>query len=142
VNDVFEIALIALTVWGEARGEDYAGKLAVAYVIKNRMTRRQVKVSRVVLAPWQFSFWNTEDPSRSRISEIDEFSDVWQDCLRAAASAYLATDPDPTNGAEYYMNVDVVRRQRGGTLPLWWRSDTDPDTEVKIGSHTFRRRNS
>jgi spore germination cell wall hydrolase CwlJ-like protein len=136
----FEITLLALTVWGEARGESHIGKLAVAYVIKNRMRRRNVGVSRVVLSPWQFSFWNTEDPSRSRISEIDPESDVWQDCFKAATSAYLADEPDPTKGAEFYMNVDTVKRQRGGTLPKWWNVDATPDGEVVIDRHTFRRR--
>jgi len=140
LTNQFEIALIALTIWGEARGESDEGKLGVAYVICNRMRRRAVGVSRVVLQPWQFSFWNTEDPSRERISEIDSGSDLWLECVDAAASAFMQLKPDPTNGAEFYMNVPVVRKQRGGTLPKWWDIDATKDGEVVIGAHTFRKR--
>lgn len=140
VTKEFEIALIAITVWGEARGESYEGKLAVANVICNRMRRQKVGASRVVLKAWQFSFWNTEDPSRDRISEINPEGDVWQECLRAAAAAYLGLEADPTGGAEFYMNVDTVRKSRGGTLPKWWDIDTTSEGEVVIDRHTFRRR--
>jgi N-acetylmuramoyl-L-alanine amidase len=140
VTEEFEVALIALTVWGEARGESYPGKLAVANVICNRARRQNVGISRVVLKAWQFSFWNTDDPSRDRISEIDADGSLWQECLRAATSAYKQLEPDPTNGAEFYMNIDVVKRSRGGTLPKWWNIDTTPEGEVVIGRHTFRRR--
>lgn len=136
----FDIGLISMTVWGEARGEEFQGKLAVAYVIFNRIRRLSCRASQVVLKPYQFSFWNTDDPSRPTMSTIDHEGQVWQDCEQAAIHAFRKTMPDPTNGAEYYMNVELVKKSRGGTLPAWWASDTDPDSSVSIGAHTFRKR--
>ena len=136
----FDLVLLAITVWGEARGESDKGKLAVAWVICNRMRRQGSRISHIVLKPWQFSFWNTEDPSRWKISDIDPMSATWLGCEAAARGALYMSQPDPTNGAEFYMNVDLVRRQHGGTLPKWWATDTSPNGEVKIGEHTFRKR--
>jgi spore germination cell wall hydrolase CwlJ-like protein len=136
----FDLVLLALTLWGEARGELLLGKLAVAYVICNRMRRLGCQISQIVLKPYQFSFWNTEDPSRWQISNIDATSKLWLDCMGAAKAALYMIDPDPTNGAEFYMNVDLVKKQRGGTLPKWWSVDTKAEGEVKIGQHTFRQR--
>jgi len=136
----FDLILLALTIWGEARGESTVGKLAVAYVICNRMRRLQTRISQVVLKPYQFSFWNTDDPSRWTISSIDPASKLWLECEEVAGDALSFKKPDPTNGAEFYMNVDLVRKQHGGTLPKWWASDTEATNEVIIGAHTFRRR--
>jgi N-acetylmuramoyl-L-alanine amidase len=136
----FDVVLLALTLWGETRGEDFKGKLAVAWVIVNRMNRLKTRVSQIVLSPWQFSFWNTEDPSRPKVSSIDQNSQLWLDCIQAARCALENTQPDPTNGAEFYMNIETVRKQRGGTLPKWWDVDTDATSGIKIGNHTFRKR--
>ena len=130
----FEVILLALTVWGEARGEDYKGKLAVAWVICNRARFQETRLSRIVLKAWQFSFWNTNDPSRDDISDIDERGPVWEQCLKAATGAYFKHTIDPTYGAEFYYNPSVVAK------PSWWDTDTTPDSEVKIGDHVFRRR--
>lgn len=138
----FDVVLLAMTLWGEARGESFQGKLGVAYVICNRMKRGKIgtRVSEVVLKPFQFSFWNTEDPSRPQASHVDYFGDLFQSCLGAARSALDQDLPDPTGGAEYYMNVELVKKQRGGTLPKWWESDTDAQSQCQIGNHTFRKR--
>ena len=136
----FDLVLLALTIWGEARGELLAGKTAVAYVICNRMRRLGCRISQIVLKPYQFSFWNTEDPSRWKISDIDPTSALWLECERAARAALYLIEADPTNGAEFYMNVELVKKQHGGTLPKWWSADTKQDGEIKIGQHTFRAR--
>jgi len=54
---------LALTIYGEARGESLDGKLAVASVIRNRLTsaRWGLTYSTVCLAPKQFSCWNVDD---------------------------------------------------------------------------------
>lgn len=57
---------IALTLYGEARGETREGRIAVACVLRNRF--RSGKWGRtyeaVCLAPKQFSCWNATDPNR------------------------------------------------------------------------------
>ena len=76
-NEIFEgigdAELFAITIYGEARGEDIEGKKAVAAVIANRIKRggwfgRTLK--EVVLKPWQFSTFNIGDPNRVKLEEI------------------------------------------------------------------------
>lgn len=59
-----DTACLTKNVYHEARGEPYAGKLAVAQVTLNRVDSRQwgFSVCRVVYAPSQFSW--TADPSK------------------------------------------------------------------------------
>lgn len=54
---------ISLTIFGEARGESTAGRLAVASVIKNRRASKRwgQTYEAVVTAPKQFSCWNVND---------------------------------------------------------------------------------
>ena len=57
-----EINTLALTLWGEARGEDIEGKIAVASVIRNRAkdgSRWPDDLKGVCLQPSQFSCWGT-----------------------------------------------------------------------------------
>lgn len=75
-----------MTVRGEAAGEPYEGKLAVAETIRRRMrTRYASKGSAVstVLHPQQFSIWNTTDPGRINAALADDDDEVTRDCIRA-----------------------------------------------------------
>lgn len=103
---IADIDWIMMTVWGEARGEDDQGKLAVAYVICNRMKQERRTALGVVLRPFQFSFWNTNDPSRWRMQP--SLSDpIWAACYAAAKDALEQTKPDPTTGCTSYLNPDA-----------------------------------
>ncbi len=57
-----EQAVVALTLYGEARNEPIEGIVAVACVIRNRMRThyRGQTYREVCLAPWQFSCWKKE----------------------------------------------------------------------------------
>ena len=61
--------VLARTIWGEARGESSAGKVAVAWTIRNRVFDGKEKswwgegYAGVCQAPWQFSCWNKTDPN-------------------------------------------------------------------------------
>ncbi len=66
--------LAALTIYLESRGESFAGKLAVAAVIRNRMSARYQSdgtVKGTVLKRLQFQPWNQAKPEdvRHKISE-------------------------------------------------------------------------
>ena len=57
--------LAALTIYLEARGESFAGKMAVAAVIRNRMKRKYQSdgtVKGTVLKRKQFQPWNRQQP--------------------------------------------------------------------------------
>jgi Cell Wall Hydrolase len=115
----------------EASGETEIGKVAVAYVILNRMRsgRWGRKMADVVTSPWQFEPWMT------RKSEIEGLSRTDPRYLKAAeiADAVLAGRiPDPTAGATHFLNPVIVQERRGGSLPSWADGDGKP-----IGRHVF-----
>ena len=124
--------LLTATVVMEAEGESYKGKLAVAYVIINRVKQRNKFVSEVVLDPYDFSAWNTKGGRQLALEKINEFS--WWDSEKAAHSAYYGIEKDPTHGADHYLNVELTRKLRGGALPAWLLG---MKRTVKIGLHTF-----
>lgn len=69
-----DLDTVALTVWGEARGESMVGQSAVAWVIRNRQanpgwwSRPHHTLADVCLASYQFSCWNRNDPNYARLT--------------------------------------------------------------------------
>jgi hypothetical protein len=122
----------------EAGGEPYQGKLAVAWVLQNRRTKRSRSLLDVCLDPYDFSAWNTDSPTRMNLDQLSDGQ--FAECLKAAIGACFGLEGDPTSGAEFYMNIPVVRAANNGNLPGWWTTDTAFNSEVTIGHHTFRRR--
>jgi len=130
-----ELTLYAATVYLEAGGEPDAGKLAVAWVIKNRMVRRDQSIATVILAPAQFSCWTIPASAEARLARLDTVA--WDRCWWAMAAAYWAFLPDPTQGAGYYLNEIVTREGREHhDLPAWFSEDR---VTVRIAQHTFLR---
>lgn len=64
--------VVALTIYGEARGEPIEGKIAVASVIANRVKdgRFGKTFERVCLKPYQFSCWNASDPNHKVLMQM------------------------------------------------------------------------
>jgi spore germination cell wall hydrolase CwlJ-like protein len=104
---------------GEAADQPDDGMAAVAHVIMNRARDGGfggTSPADVVLAPNQFEPWSTrrrellgyspESPDYRRAGQI--FDDV--------AGGPIA---DPTSGATHFLNEEIVRKRRGGTLPDW-----------------------
>ncbi len=119
-------ALAVVTIWQEARGEITAGKIAVGEVIRHRMHRRNETVAEVVLAPLQFSGFNTKDPNRVPSFLIDDSDPVVMECL----SAWLASETSNlTDGADLYYNPKLAKPD--------WAERWIPT--VKIGNHQFGR---
>lgn len=103
-----------MTIWQEARGEPYEGKVAVAKVIRHRMRllyNSDGTVHGTVLRPKQFSGWNTfpwgTPQALLRIKgaalRVDDQSAL--DCAKAWFES--ENGPDPTNGAVLY-HADYV----------------------------------
>ncbi len=122
-----ELTLLALCVWGEARGEPNLGKSAVAHVVMNRWRLGTFgKTLRdVLLKPKQFSCFNADDPNRYKLLKI-KASETWNQCFNAALGAYCGIDPDPTDGATHYCRVD--------SNPSWRKK---MKVTEKIGHHVF-----
>ncbi|MFX3631606.1 MAG: cell wall hydrolase [Candidatus Pristimantibacillus sp.] len=114
-----DLSRIARVVNGEARGESYKGKVAVAAVVLNRAKSPMFpsNIRNVIFAANAFSvvnngqFWLTPDASS----------------LKAAKEA--ARRVDPTKGALYFYNPKM-------TTSSWFKSR--PVT-VKIGNHVFTK---
>ena len=112
-----ELTMLARIVHGEARGEPYKGKVAVAAVVMNRLQSPLFPdtVAGVIFQPGAFT-------------AVDD-GQYW---LKPDASAYAAAWDavrgwDPTYGALYYFNPQTATSKW-----IWSRKQT-----VKIGKHIF-----
>lgn len=126
----------ARTIWGEARGEPEAGRLAVAHVIWNRAriaSARKAAGKRhplfgdgtlegVCLQPWQFSCWNANDPNRAKMEALTRE----QLAPFVAVVRRARVEPDPTKGSTHYHTAAVA--------PPWSKGLTPA---VVIGAHRF-----
>lgn len=123
-----ELTLLALCVWGEARGECFEGKCAVASVVLNRYEQQSwfgKTITKVLLRKNQFSCFNKNDPNRRKMMSIKNTRD-WRECVRAAISVYFGLTEDPTGGATHYCHVK--------SNPSWSRKLTKMAT---IDDHKF-----
>lgn len=67
--------VLALTIYGEARGESTRGKIAVGSVILERVDHRDwdgKTIPEVCLKKWQFSCYNENDPNYRKLLHIAE----------------------------------------------------------------------
>jgi hypothetical protein len=138
--------LAIITIWQEARGESYEGKVGIAEVLRNRTARKYSSdgtVTGTVLWGRQFSGMNPNDPNRIPSFKIDADDPVVQDCARAWDEARQGSDR--TNGAVHYLNVPLTRQLLGGKLPTWAADPENPAepnphrVTVVLGQHTFLR---
>lgn len=124
-----DIEAVSRTVYGEARGEPFAGKLAVAWVIKNRASKGGwwgSTPSTVCLKPYQFSCWNANDPNRRKIESVKPDNEGFRQSVLAAALVLGDMEPDPTDGATHYHVADLDPKWAAGKEPV-----------KKIGNHVF-----
>lgn len=141
VADFFAVVTIAQ----EAIGEPYAGKLAVAEVIRNRTMSRYSSDGTVigtVLRSWQFSGWNPEKLEDDKLQPIDvkaylarAYKQIAQantalldDCITAWEEAKQGSNT--INGAvEYYAPAVVA-------TPKWARPEHAIQM-AEVGGHVF-----
>lgn len=111
------IDLLARLVRAEAQGEPYAGQVAVAAVIINRVRSPLFPddVYSIVYQPGQF-----ETVSSGRINEPAE-----EQHFRAVLDALAGTDP--TRGALFFFNPSRTKNRYMHSLPV----------AARIGRHTF-----
>jgi N-acetylmuramoyl-L-alanine amidase len=131
LDELDELEVMALTVWGEARGEGAEGQAAVAWVIRNRARWPRHSwwgddIRSVCLRPWQFSVWNARDPNRDKMLDLDSH-DPSLAGIREICRKVLADEiPDPTEGCTHYCTQVSRPEWKRGRLP-----------RKSVGRHAF-----
>lgn len=123
--------LVIRTIIGEAADQPEEGQAAVGHVIMNRLRsgRHGSSPSDVVLARGQFEPWQTRARELMSISpKSPQYRRVGDIFDRVAGGDH----EDPTGGATHFLEENIVRRRRGGSLPDWASG-----TGQRIGDHTF-----
>lgn len=127
-----DIDVVAMTLWGEARGEGDTGMEAVACVIGNRMKRPR-RFGRgfigVCRQRWQFSCWNENDPNRIRLDAVRRNPDAAYRSAAAIAGRLVRNElADFTFGADHFYAVSMPSRPR-------WARNKEPC--YRLGKHLF-----
>jgi spore germination cell wall hydrolase CwlJ-like protein len=125
---VSDDTIAALNIWMEARSESFEGKVAVAEVMRNRLKNGWwgKTITEVILAPYQFSGWNTNDRNRIKAMLLDDSDPQYQECVKAWQTAKGNTNF--TKGALFYFNPKLAK------TPVW---ATPQRFLVTIGNHKF-----
>ncbi len=126
--------LLAMLLWGEARGEGMLGMRAVAQVVANRVRLGGwfgIGWKGVMLKPAQFSCFGAKDPNATAMMRPLDHGEpeTWQKCLWVAREAMSGKLPDLVDGATHYFAVSIEE-------PAWARQ---MDFVRQIGRHRFYR---
>lgn len=122
------IECLAMNIYHEARGEPHDGKVAVGYVVLNRVESSTfpknicevVKDGGEILNKCQFSWWcdGRSDQPKDKKS--------WRTSLQIASSLVFGKYSDPTQGALFYHSTQVS--------PRWAKKMTKT---YHVGRHLF-----
>lgn len=129
--------LLAMCIWGEARGESEAAQLGVGNVVRNRVLDVRKRYgygwSGVILKRWQFSAFNLADPNRKKLLRPLEHDlpQTWSRCYDLAARVFAGGEPDNTAGATHYFDDSLAKNP-----PAWAKAFT---ATVKLGRLNFYR---
>ncbi|MGH0002624.1 cell wall hydrolase [Pseudovibrio ascidiaceicola] len=133
INVSRAVLVLARTLYGEARGESWQGKQAVANVVMNRVKSRRFPntIERVCLQPWQFSCWNENDPNSKVIANLQPgHNSRFDQCIEIARSAEQGLLTDVTGGAEHYYASYIQQ-------PYWVGKSPQSRMTTQIGVHKF-----
>lgn len=133
-----DIEILARTIYGEARGESWLGKVGVAWSVRNRVYTDLHGDGKpdwwgegygpVCLKRAQYSCWLESDPNRDKLMRVTTADPFFRECLAAAAAVMSGTEADPTEGSTHY---------KVATLP--WPKDWGAERQPIriIGHHAF-----
>lgn len=120
---------LAVTIYGEARGESEAGQIAVAYTLINRAKKKSI--CQVALAPKQYSVFNDNPKLKAAATNlhilpyyknsIDQKS--WERAVKIARLVMNRSVKDPTNGATHYL-APVLMKAKKYRYPKWSKQYT------------------
>ena len=106
--------LLAMAIYGEARGESFDTKLGVACVIKNRLRAGHYYYKPycntyrgVILKPYQFSAFNRNNPNRKKLY-VNIGDIVYENCYLAGYLIKQNILGDRTGGAVFYFSKPLI----------------------------------
>ena len=131
--------VLALTVYGEARGEPVEGQIAVACVVRNRLHAAPAGTTwrALCLAPEQFSCFNADDPNAATIQRAAVALMTTQPPPALAQALWIADGVmsgvvlDPTHGATHYLVTSLLQSEHA---PSW---AVNQPILVTIGAQSF-----
>jgi len=130
----YEITLLALTIYREARGEPHEAQIAVAHTVKNRIAKPGwwgTDIISVLTKKWQYS--SLTDPNDKQLTTWPKADDhVFEDCLSLAEMVVRGVYNSPLKGIDSYYDDSL----QGDLRPKWAREH--PERFVgKIGRLNF-----
>ena len=137
LNQAYEVILLAITLWREARSEPIESKRAVAWSIRNRVKATPPRWwghswVDVLIKPWQYtSVTGVGDPNLVKWPKDNDPS--WQECLVVADEVFNGQGNDTTGGATHYFDKSLDNN------PPKWTKAADSVHKVDIGSFRFWR---
>jgi len=140
LDRTWRIALLALTLWREARSESHEARVAVAQSVMNRVMRPGWwghTIDEVLTKKWQYS--SLTDPADKQLRFWPLASDaLFLDCLEIAQGAMDATLPDLMPGADSYHDTSIAppywtaKARRCGQIDRLVFYDVDHDFEAEV----------
>jgi len=135
-----DVKLLAITIYGEARGEPLAGKIAVASVVLNRFKKNSwfgKTLKDVILKPYQFSCFNEDDPNRIKLLAIAQNWDMFYQKDKVLRECYDIASKflDPNDITILKDNVFSATHYKTKNCKADW-ADKMQLTAV-IGNHEF-----
>lgn len=132
-----DVLIAARTIYGEARGEPYEGKKAIAHVLINRWERKDGQFGRddtlatACLRHLQFTAWSESDPNFAAMFKVTADDPAFRASWRAVLEAI--DEPDPTKGATHYHTI--AKPSYASAWPPVWADKHVPS--ATIGHHLF-----
>ncbi len=129
-EQIYELFLLSLCCWREARGENLEAKRGQLWSVRNRVNRPSwwgKDWISVILKPYQYSSFNKDDPNATKWpSPLDS---SWIACQKIAREVYDGQGPDPTAGATHYHDTSIE--------PPNWAGEMQKT--VQLGAFIFYR---
>ena len=133
MTDAYQILILALTIWFEARGEGSQGMRFVADTIYNRASGNPTAMLSVVLKPRQYSCWDSRDPESADVptqtGEVER--NAWAQCV-SLSKAMLSGSYQPFTPATHYW-------KRGFEAKAW---QFEMEIVVEYKNHIFAKKTS
>lgn len=129
------LVTLAMLIFGEARNQPRATRLAVAFTVLNRIARAPhypKDIKDVCLQKEQYSCFDENDPNCPKLLQPlgYEAPAVWQACVEAATEVLHGTARDFTGSATHYYDSSMK------TPPYWAKLFTP--TLSLMGMHFYR----